>query len=290
VNLPRIAAFRFEILLVTGLCLAGVAVHCTNLWLEDHIAVKEIPGEVGLLPDGKMLRVASLGFDRLVADLFWLRTVNYIGDERAAKVGYPAAQRLVELVTDVDPEFRTAYSVMNTVLTVLSPQVDAAIALLEKGIHHIAWWKLHFLQGYNYFHEKGDYRRAAEQIRLAATLPGGPPYLPRLAARLYASGGDPDAALQFVLARIDYADSEPERRKLIRRARDLRIVRDLRELNRAIEAYAGVHDGPPSDIALLVEAGFISAEPRDPEGGVYRIENGVAVTSLEYDDQRVHIN
>jgi hypothetical protein len=290
VNLYRITAVKFEMLLMTALCLAGAVVHYSNLWLEDHIAVEDVPGQVGLLPDGKMLRVTSLGFDRLVADLFWLRTVNYIGDERAAKVGYPAARDLAELVTDIDPEFRTAYSVMNTVLTVLSPQVDAAIALLDKGIRHIEWWKLHFLQGYSYFHEKGDYRQAAEQIRLAATLPGGPPYLPRLAARLYASGGDPDAALQFVLARIEYADSEPERRKLIRRARDLRIVRDLRNLNRAIEAYAGTHGEPPGDIALLVEAGFLRAEPRDPEGGAYRIENGVAVTSLEYDDQRVHIN
>jgi tetratricopeptide (TPR) repeat protein len=251
-----IHAFKFELVLLASLCISGGGGHHINLRLEEQVPQAAYDGRLGPLPDGKVLRVLSLGFDRLVADLFWLRTVNYMGDERADELGYPAAADLAELVTDIDPEFRTAYSLMNTVLIVLSPQTDAAIALLDKGIRHIDWWKLHFLQGFNYFYEKGDYRRGADHIRLAASKPGSPVYLARLAARLYAGAGDLETALEFVQARLAHADSEGEREGLAQRVRDLRIARDLRDLNTAIEAYVAAHDEAPPDIGALVAARF----------------------------------
>ena len=75
--------------------------------------------------------------------------------------------RLAELVTDIDPEFKTVYSVMNSVLTVLSRQPEAAVALLDKGIRHIDWWKLHFLQGYNHLFETQSLRSLAVQNAVA---------------------------------------------------------------------------------------------------------------------------
>ena len=176
--------------LVAAIFLVAWGVHRTNLYLDAQATEAVATGDLGPLPDGKTLHVASLGFERLVADLFWLRTIYYIGDEASYAAGYPAAGRLATLVTDIDPEFRTPYVLMNTVLTVLRPETDTAIELLDKGIERLPDdWRLRFLQGFNHFFYKQDYTRAAELMRSAAER-GGPDYLPLLASRLYAEAGN----------------------------------------------------------------------------------------------------
>ncbi len=283
-------AYRSTLLLGGVLCVLGWATHRTNASLEGEVYQTVRRGDVGVLPDGKVLRVLSLGFERLVADLFWLRTTHYIGDERSAEVGYPAAARLGELVTDIDPHFRTPYSVMNSVLTVLSHQPEAAIALLEKGLRHSDWWKLHFLQGYNYLFETQEYEKAAEQMQLAASKPGSPPYLGLLAARLYAQAGDPETAMAFVGARIANAATEEEKAGLVQRYRDLWVTRDLRIIDAAIQAYEERQGEKPAAVQALMRAGLLRSEPRDPAGNPYLIQDGAAASSMEYERLTVHIN
>ena len=283
-------SIRSYLPLLAVLGVLGAATHHTNLGLEGQTYETVKPGDVGILPDGKVLRVMSLGFDRLLSDLYWLRTTSYIGDERSADARYPAAARLGELVTDIDPYFKTAYSVMNSVLTVLSRQPEAAIALLDKGIRHIDWWKLNFLQGYNYLFETQEYEKAAEQMRLAASKKGAPPYLGLLAARLYAQAGDPETAMAFVQARMANAASEEEKEGLARRYRDLWVTRDLRTIDTAIEAYKQAHGQQPAHVLSLVQAGLLRVEPRDPAGNRYDIQDGAATASIEYETLDIHIN
>lgn len=289
VELSKPRDLRFCLALLTLLCVVGAATHRINTVLDGRSLDSSEPWNVGPLPDGKALRVLALGFDRLIADLYWLRTVNYIGHEEVTKAGYPEVARLGELVTDIDPYFLTAYSVMNSTLTLLNHDPNAAMALLDKGIRHNSWWKLHFLQGFNHFFEKGDYAKAAEQMRLAS-MKGGPPYLPLLAARLYASAGSPETALAFLKARSKEANSDLYRERLAKRMRDLWIQRDLQRIDAAIEAYSAAHGEVPPDVATLVAAGLLEFEPRDPLGGEYRVENGAAVADIEHDALRVHLN
>jgi len=287
---PNFRALLLNLPLLTLLCVLGWGMHRTNVSLEGQSYRTVQAGDMGPLPDGKVLRVLSLGFDRLIADLFWLRTVNYIGDQTSADAGFPAAPRLAELVTDIDPQFETVYTVMNSVLTVLSRQPQAAVALLDKGIRHIDWWKLHFLQGYNHIFETKDYEKAAEQMRLAASKEGAPPYLSLLASRIYAQAGDPETAMVFVKARMDMAATDEERENLAERLRDLWVARDLGRIDAAIEAYKRAQGAAPRDVATLLQAGLLRNEPRDPHGKAYLIEDGVARAPTKYEKLELHFN
>ena len=282
-------SYRTELLLVALLCTAAAGAHLSNVALEQRIAVARATGDVGPLPDGKVLRVLALGFDRLLADLFWLRTVYYVGDEVSAAAGYPAVTRLANLVTDIDPGFRTVYVVMSGAVGALKGDPDASIALLEKGVEHVDYWKLHFLLGFNYFIERLDYARAAEQMRIASSK-GGPPYLPLLAARLYAQAGDPGTALAFIQARLAETEHEETRQALQKRYWDLWITRDIRAIDQAIATWRERHGSEPSDMNALLTAGLLEREPIDPKGGRYRIEQGRAVTDLEYEELEVHVS
>ncbi|MEE8558103.1 MAG: hypothetical protein V3T14_09485 [Myxococcota bacterium] len=282
--------FRSSILdacLIVTLCVLGAAIHQTSRVLDAEPSGAKREGRVGPLPDGRVVRVLSLGFERLVADLFWLRTVYYIGDERSHAAGYPDGARLAELVTDVDPYFTTAYVIMNAVLSTLRGDPEASIRLLEKGIRFNGhYWRLHFLQGFNYFFGRGDYAQAAHHIRMAAAR-GGPDYLPFLATRLYVGAGQAETAIAFVLSRLREAETPEVRERLETRLRDLRVARDVSQINGAMERYRAEHGVDPPDVPSLVIAGFLAEEPRDPEGNAYEIRNGRAESVLETDDLRL---
>jgi hypothetical protein len=261
----RLREWGVTALLVVAISALAWGVHRADTYLDAHTRTREATGDVGALPDGRVVRVLALGFERLVADLFWLRTVCYVGDETSMEAGYPAAARLANLVT------------------VLRPEADAAIALLDKGILHLPdRWRLHFLQGFNHFMYRADYAKAAEFMRSAAER-GGPRYLPLLASRLYAEAGDPETALAFVAARLHNEESPEAREALERRFRDIWIVRDLGRIDRAIARFVESHGEPPERVRDLVVAGLLPEEPRDPEGGRYEIRGAAAVSRLEYD-------
>jgi len=268
--------------LALGLLLAGWAAHTSNHKLEafEHEAIES--GEIGPLPNGEVLRVASLGFERLVADLYWIRSVFYVGSESAREANYPGAEPLAQLITDIDPGFTSAYVLLGSVLGSLRYDADAAIRLLEKGTKNTNYWRIPFLLGFQYFMEKGDYRRGAESLQVAYDL-GGPSYLPLLVSRLYAHGGDLDTSILFLRAQIRQERFPKVKLKLERRLRDALIQRDLARLQAAIELHAEQRGTLPKDLAALESAGFWSGPAADPEGLPYRIENGRAVSDTPHE-------
>ena len=267
--------------------IAGWAIDGANHWLEARRVERVADGSVGVLPDGNVVRVLSLGFERAVADLFWIRTVYYVGDEHVSKAGWPAAERLANLVTDTDPHFDSAYVVMASVLGGLRRQPDEAIRLLEKGAAVSSYWRIHFLLGFQYFMEKQDYVRGAKCLERAVAL-GGPPYLQFLVSRLYTSAGDPTTAMQFIEQRLKNEETPQVRADLEKRLSDIWIHRDLALLDAAIASYTEKHHHAPKDLHALVDAGLLAALPRDPKGGQYSIlSDGKAGSDLTYEDLKL---
>jgi tetratricopeptide (TPR) repeat protein len=277
-----------EAVLVPLLLLAVWGTHQVNRELEVGRIEDVSDGRVGVLPDGNVVRVISLGFERLIADLFWIRTVYYIGDEHAMNAGWPDAERLAHLVVDTDPGFDSAYVVMGSVLNGLRTDPDAAIRLLEKGAAISSYWRIHFLLGFQYFMEKADYARGAESLQRAFAL-GGPEYLQFLISRLYASSGDPETAMQFIAARLQQEETPQIRERLQQRYADLWIVRDLRLIDAAIEKFRADRGRDPAGVPELVEAGLLTAEPRDPRNNAYRIEGGRARSALEHEPLEINM-
>jgi len=284
----RLSRIPLEAMLLPCVLLAAWAVHGTNLRLEARSVARAPDGEVGVLPDGNALRVFSLGFERAVADLFWIRTVYYIGDEHASNANWPAAERLANLVTDIDPYFDTAYVVMASVLSGLRKDPDAAIRLLEKGATNSDYWRIHFLLGFQYFMEKSEHAAGAKHLERAFAL-GGPPYLQFLVSRLYTHGGDPSTAMQFIAARLQNEETPEIREQLKKRYADIWINRDLGLIDAAIEKFRAAQKRDPKTIAELVEAGALASPPRDPKGGTYAIADGRATTNLEYEVMKLNM-
>ena len=121
--------------------------------------------EVLFFNSPKMLKRLSLGYDGLVANLYWTRAVQYFGSKHHdyAK-NYDLLSPLLKLTTALDPELTVAYHFGANFLGPKPPEgagrPDQAIELIEYGIkNNPNDWKLYYDLGFIYYLELRIIRR-----------------------------------------------------------------------------------------------------------------------------------
>ncbi len=124
----------------------------------------------------------ALGFSPVLADLYWVRAVQYYGGIRLSTDGkkrYDLLYPLLDITTSLDPGFTIAYRFGSIFLAEAYPggagRPDQAILLLEKG-YRASPTRWQYLQdiGFVYYWSLGDYRKAGEWFTRASQSPGRP--------------------------------------------------------------------------------------------------------------------
>ncbi len=223
------------------------------------------------LPSGKMVRLASFGQRLVLADLYWLRTVMYVGEAALApERGWAALKPLGEIVTDLDPRFGYAYQVVGSNLSGLAGRVEESNRILEKGMRNVPdRWTLPFLYAFNKFFYLGDFAGAAEYVRRAAEV-GRRPHLALLAANLSLVAGTEEqyrSAASFLEVSLREAGSPELRRELEERLVKVRTYQVLGRVERALEAFRAGRGRSPLFLEELVFRGYLPEVPADPAGG-----------------------
>lgn len=260
--------------LAAGLVVAlGLMADGVLLALERQRPASARAEELSYLPKGEYLKVAVLGYDQFVADLIWLKAVQHLGTTKQTKGGYFWAYHVVDVVTDLDPKFVPAYLAAGAILGVWAGLQYESIAILEKGMRENPdVWQLPFYIGYDYFYELCDPAKAAPYFQRAAALPGAPPYLPSLAARMTVAGGDPAAALEF-LRRLHEQVGDPRLREALElKMKEVTIERDIRWLEEGVERYRTRYGKSPQTLQHLVSEGIVASLPDEPFGGRYELD------------------
>jgi hypothetical protein len=153
---------------------------------------------------GPVVRAFSLGFSDVLADLYWLRAVQYYGRQKVAQAptGYADLAPLLETTTELDPRFELAYRYGSVFLSEQMPigagQPEKGVAFLKKGAdRNPTNWTLRQDQGLFTFVYLNDAEGGSEVLRRAAEIPGSAPWLKPLAAKVLADGGDLEASVQM---------------------------------------------------------------------------------------------
>jgi tetratricopeptide (TPR) repeat protein len=253
---------------------------------QDRIAV-QIEG-LAQLPQGEYLKPALLGYHHLGADILWLRLVQVIGKKRNSEDEYEWIYHALDVVTMLDPQYAYAYYAGGVILGELANRPDLSNRLLERGVKaNPDEWNIHFLLGYNHYFLLGDPAKGAQYIMQAASLPGGPSYLPGLATRMAAEAGSPETALAFLEARLRETQDPEMRESLARRMKEVIIERDLHILESAVEAYRTQHQNLPATLMDLVATGTLHALPQEPFGGDYRLNSKTGAVSSSTHPERL---
>ena len=273
---------------VLGLCTAaGLA-----RWLESRRPpadpAAQISEDIYVRPD--VARRMSLGFNGLVADWYWLRTLQYVGRKAEAYTGrlqlddlrplnLRALGPLLEQTTALDPQFHAAYHYGAVVLSGTDP--EAAVRLLKKGIAaNPDRWRLHADLGYVYW-QQSRFREAGEAYAAGARVAGAPAWLAAMAALMSTKGGSRDAARAIYREMFETTEDGQMKELAYNRLLQLRSLDERDALTRLLEVYRSRLDRCPESWREL--AGFLNAAgvptdaggaPLDPSGAPYALRAG----------------
>ncbi len=189
--------------------------------LEARGETRRLTEESLYIPSATFLRYASLGHQTMVADLMWIRTVQYFGEElerrrelnqpRDSKERFKFLYPLLDLTVSLDPQFVQGYRFGGLLLTVVK-RYDEAIALYAKGYAaNPDRWEMPHDLGRLYYLDLKDHEKALHWWKIANDLPGRPNYIPRFVPRLYAQTGQKEIAIELWLEMLEATDSKTVR-------------------------------------------------------------------------------
>lgn len=166
-----------------------------------------VPDDSDIAIEGKRLKGFILGTEGLIADWYWMSSLQYVGDKLAkSQSDYVNLNDLrsfnmrllypyLDNATDLDPKFIAAYTYGAMVLPAIDP--DKAIKLTQKGIaNNPDNWRLYQYQGYIYWRLK-EYAKAAEAYDRGSQIEGAAQFMKMMAAAMKTQGGSRDTAREM---------------------------------------------------------------------------------------------
>jgi hypothetical protein len=252
---------------------AAAAVPFVQARVDGALGAFRAQDEVLYLWTGRQVKRLVPGFEQLAADVYWLRTVQYFGGERAfaADKRFELLYPLIEITNTLDPRMEIAYRYGAVFLAEPRPigagRPDLGIAVLERGVrNNRASWRLYQELGFFHFVYRKDARRAAEVLVEASKIPGAAYWVKNLAAELLLKGGERDIARR--MWREMYEQSEPGAIK--ENALVHILVLDAADaadrLNDAVAAFVRRTGRPPRSLGELAAAGLARGPFVDPSG------------------------
>lgn len=268
----------WKVTIVASVCLvvsmAGLMLVLQNI---DRIRPKAVVEDALYINSPTMVKRLSLGFNGLMACVYWTRTVQYFGRRHLMREqSYHELAPLLEITTALDPQLLPAYQFGANFLAPYPPngagEPARTIQLMEYGIaNNPDNWRLYYNLGFVYYTELKDYRKAAEVFERGSKVPNAHPFMKVLAARMSEHAGDLATARMLWSATYE-SSSEPEiRRNAIDHLRAIKVDEDITNLEATVAHFTEHSRRPPSSMQELAAAEHLPGIPVDPDGHAYKL-------------------
>jgi tetratricopeptide (TPR) repeat protein len=269
---------RRKVSIVAGACVViFLAASAVILHRIDELRPQATLEEVLYLSSPKVLKRASLGYDGLLADIYWTRAVQYFGGRhQAGAQGYKLLYPLLDITTHLDPQLVTAYQFGASFLAPPLPegagQPERAIQLMEYGIQNNPNnWKLYYDLGFVYYMNLNDYRKAADAFDRGSKVPNAHPFLRLLAAQMAEHAGEFDTARMMWSATYQNSQDRLIRQNAVEHLRALRVDEDVTHLQEAVTRFGERTGRLPANMSELASAERLPGIPVDPDGHPYKL-------------------
>jgi tetratricopeptide (TPR) repeat protein len=225
----------------------------------------------------KMLKRMSLGYEGLLADIYWTRAVQYYGGTHYGGGGrYELLWPLLNITTQLDPHIVPAYEYGATFLTARPPtgagMPQRAVELMEYGIRNNPDdWHLYNNLGFIYYMDLKDYPKASRVFLEGSEKPNAHPVMRILAAQAAQHGGETQTAAMLWETMLETTHDRYIREDAQLHLRALRVDSDVNQLERLAEIYREKAGHLPQSFLGMEKAGLLRGVPVDPLGNAYRI-------------------
>ncbi len=257
-------------------CLSGAVVTLRKL---DRLRAGATLEEVLYIPSPKVLKRLSLGYDGLMADLYWTRAVQYFGGkhhDRTRETRYDLLPQLLDITTTLDPHLVVAYQFGSVFLADDPPEgagmSEKAVQLVERGIQaNPNEWKLYYDLGFLYYMNLTDPLAASKAFLRGSEVPGAHPWLKVLAATTAQRGGDPQTA-RFMWTKV-YETTEDKmiRANAVKHLQALEVDEVVPRLEAMVRAYRERYGRVPESFLPMISLRWLRGIPVDPRGHPYKL-------------------
>lgn len=133
------------------------------------------------LPTPQYVKLIALGYDMILADFLWLRSIQAFGAHFMIDRDYRPIYNLFDVITDLDPKFIPAYTFGQMVIGDEGGDYELSLKLIDKGmLENPRNYTLPYWAGYVCVWDVGDYQRAKYYYRQALKSPDCPDYVRRI--------------------------------------------------------------------------------------------------------------
>ena len=233
---------------------AAIVLACLALVITLSVTLEklrpELPADYAdsdLALQGKKLKGYALGAEGLVADWYWMLSLQYLGgkimssEEETIRIDNLSSlnPRLLypylENATELDPKFTAAYSFGAIVLPAIDPR--KAIELTEKGIRNNPdSWRLYQYLGYIHWKRK-NYAAAAATYENGSKILGSPPFMRQMVAAMNAAGGSRETARAIYAQMLRESEDEQSRANAQIRLFELDSIDEIDAVNRTLSDF-----------------------------------------------------
>lgn len=264
--------------LICGICLiCAVLIKPVQDQLESRRSLQEPEPDLLYFTSPGAVKSIALGYDALLADFYWMRTIQYYGRREEAEkrlVRYKNLPALLDITTTLDPNLMDAYHAGAIFLAEPEPvgagQPLEALKLLDKGIRaHPQDWRLPYDKGFIHYTFLQDYAAAGETWLEASKLSSAPYWLTSLATMAISKGG----SIEIALALWQRQYQESTRRDVRENARNhllsFQVARDIWTLELLLERFKAVSGAFPRSLQELLRGKARRYSTVDPSGIPY---------------------
>jgi tetratricopeptide (TPR) repeat protein len=225
----------------------------------------------------KLVKRASLGFDGLMACIYWTRAVQYFGHRHYLGArSYNELAPLLEITTTLDPHLLPAYQFGASFLAPAPPmgagQPLRAVKLMQFGIQNNPDdWHLYYDLGFIYYTELKDYKRAGEVFERGTKATDAHPFLKVLAAQMAEHAEDFATARLLWSATYQATDQTNIRQNALEHLRSIQVDEDVTNLEGAVARFNTKMGRFPTNMWELASAEGLPGVPVDPNGNPYEL-------------------
>jgi hypothetical protein len=277
-------------LLAAALLLVCMLASVLLLRQVDRMRSEATLQEVLYISSPKALQRLSLGYDGLLADIYWTRAVQYFGNKHfAGSRHYDLLAPLLEITTALDPHLTVAYEFGANFLAPKPPngagQPQRAIELSEFGIQNNPnEWRLYYDLGFIYYMELKDYKGAADAFARGSLVPNAHPFLRIMAAQMAQHGGELRMAQMMWSTTYQSTQDRNVRANAATHLRALQVEQDVVNLEKLVATYRDRAGRLPASFGDLQAAGLLREIPVDPLGHTYKLTSDGRVEVRTPDD------
>jgi hypothetical protein len=240
-----------------------------------------------LLRSGKLVKLMSLEYAPLLADIYWTRVVQYYGNKHVrGQANLELLWPLLDITATLDPNLLISYRFGAMFLSQAAPsgagRPDLAVQLIQRGIQaNPDYWRLYEDLGFVYYFDLKDYQKASEAFLEGSKKPDAQLWMKVMAAKI-AAEGESFATSAFLWKDIYDSTADPSVKKnALLHLQLLKVKEDCKQLDALADEYVRRYGKRPARMNEMVQAGLLQGIPGDPLGFAYVFgEDGKAELNL----------